>query len=80
MEIAWELSVGWAEGGKGTENKKHKWQVENRQGEVKNNTGNGEAKELICTTHGHGLKWGECWMEGGCWAKGDKGEKIMGQL
>ena len=25
MEIAWELSVGWAEGGKGTENKKHKW-------------------------------------------------------
>ena len=27
-------------------------------GEVKNSIGNGEAKELICTTHGHELKWG----------------------
>ena len=41
---------------KGTGNKKHKWQVENRQGEVKNSIGNGEAKELICTTHGHELR------------------------
>ena len=56
MEIAWELSVGWAEGGKGTENKKHKWQVENRQGEVKNSIGNGEAKELMCMTHEHELR------------------------
>ena len=32
---------------KGTENKKHKWQVQNRQGEVKNSMGNGKAKELI---------------------------------
>ena len=24
-------------------------------GEVKNSVGNGEAKELICMTHGHGL-------------------------
>ena len=40
-------------GGKGTGNKKHKSQVQNRQGEVKNSIGNGEAKELICTTHGH---------------------------
>ena len=31
-------------GGKGTENKKHNWQVHHRQGEVKNRTGNGEAK------------------------------------
>ena len=45
-------------GGKGTGNKKHKWQVQNRQGEVKNSMGNGEAKELTCTTHGHELKWG----------------------
>ena len=30
----------------------------NRQGEVKNSIGNGEAKELICMTHGHELKWG----------------------
>ena len=35
------LSVGRGEnGGKGTGNKKHKWQVQNRKGEVKNSTGN----------------------------------------
>ena len=33
-------------GGKGTENKQHKQQVENGQGEGKNSIGNGEAKEL----------------------------------
>ena len=44
--------------GKGTENKQHKWQVENRQGEGKNSVGNVEAKELICMTHGHELRWG----------------------
>ena len=36
--------------GKGTGNKQHKWQVQIRQGEVKNSTGNVEAKELICMT------------------------------
>ena len=25
-------------------------------GEVKSSTGNGEAKELVCTTHGHELR------------------------
>ena len=47
------LSVGRGSGengGKGTGNKKHKWQVQNRQGEVKNSTGSREAKELICMT------------------------------
>ena len=34
-------------GRKGTGNKKHNWQVENRQGEVKNSIGNGETKELM---------------------------------
>ena len=29
---------------KGTGNKKHKWQAQSRQGEVKNSMGNGEAK------------------------------------
>ena len=41
------LSVGQWVGerrGKGTENKQHKWQVENRQGEGKNSVGNVEAK------------------------------------
>ena len=41
---------------KGTGNKKHNWQVQNRQGEVKNSIGNGEAKELICMAHGHELR------------------------
>ena len=27
-------------------------------GEVKNNTGNREAKELVCTAHGHELRAG----------------------
>ena len=39
-------------GGRGTGNEKHKQQVQNRQGEVKNRMGNGEAKELICKTLG----------------------------
>ena len=45
-------------GGKGTGNKKYKWWVQNRQGEIKNSVGNGEGKELICKTHGHELRWG----------------------
>ena len=36
---------------------KHKWQVQNRQGEVKNSMGNGEAKEHMYN-HGHELRWG----------------------
>ena len=46
-------------GGKGTGNKKHKWQVQNRQGKVKNSMGNVEARELIYMTHGHELRWGK---------------------
>ena len=42
----------------GTKNKKHKWQLENRQGEIKNSIGNRKAKEFICTTHGHELREG----------------------
>ena len=41
--------------------------------------GNGEAKELICTTHGHELRagvGGGCWREWGYQVNGDKGEKI----
>ena len=41
-------------GGKGTGNKKHKWQVQNRQGDI-NSIGNEKAKELMCMTHGHEL-------------------------
>ena len=55
------LSTGEWEGkrrGKSTENKQHKWQVENRQGEDKKSTGNGEVKEVIDMTHGHELRVG----------------------
>ena len=39
--------TGEGEGGKGTGNKKHKWQVQNRQEEVKSSIGNGEAKLYV---------------------------------
>ena len=46
----------------------------NIQGEAKNSIGNGVAKELICMTHGHELRWGM--LEGmGDRAERDKGEK-----
>ena len=67
MEITWRFinrGVGGGERGKGTENKQHKWKVENRQGEGKNSKGNVEATELTCMTHGHELQRG-MW-EGGC--------------
>ena len=58
--------------GKGMGNKQHKWQAENRQGEVKNTIGNIEAKEFICMTYGHELRWEECGWEGIKGAKWDK--------
>ena len=61
MEITWRVTSGEGEGeewGKGTGNKKSNCYVQNRQGEVKNIIGNGEAKELMCTTHGHELNGG----------------------
>ena len=63
-------------GGKGTENKQHKWQIENRQGEGKKSIENREAKELICMTHGYELSAGwECWREGVAGQRGIKGRK-----
>ena len=59
MQITWRINSREKEGengGKGTGNKKHNWQVQNRQGKVKNSIGNGEVKELICRTHGHELR------------------------
>ena len=78
MEITWRVISGEGEKGeyrKGTGNKKHKWQVPNRQGKVKNSIGNVEAKELIYTTHGHELRGGM--LEGwGGRVEGIKGGKI----
>ena len=62
-------------GGKSTGIKKHKWQVQNRQRKAKNSMGNGEAKELICMTHGHELRWGNAGGRGGYRAEGNKGER-----
>ena len=43
--------------------------------------GNGEVKELTCTTHGHVLReGGGMLMGGGCRAERNKGEKKMGLL
>ena len=47
-----------------------------RQGEVKNSVGNVEAKELICTTHGHELRWGECRWEDVFMVEGTKGGEM----
>ena len=45
-----------------------------RQGEVKNSIGNVEAKDLICMTHGHDVRWGN--DGGGCaGCRGIKGRK-----
>ena len=44
-------------------------------GEVKSSTGNGEAKELICMTHGRELRWGNAGGKadaGQRWIKGRK--------
>ena len=77
MKIIWKVSwEGDGENrGKGAGIKKHNWQVQNRQGNVKNSTGNGEAKELAYMTHGHELWWGL--LEGrGVMGKRDKEGKI----
>ena len=65
---------------KGTENKQHKWQVENRQGEGKNSIGNVKAKELISMTHVYELQ-GENVEGRGCtgWSgvKGGNGTTVI---
>ena len=62
--------------GEGTGNKKHNRQAQNRQGEVKNSIGNGEAKEFTCITHGHDLRGLECsWAGWGCRTEVNNREK-----
>ena len=53
-----------------------KWQVENRNGEVKNCIGNGEAKELTGVTHEDELRRGNAGGLGGQGGVGIKGEKL----
>ena len=72
---SYQKEGGGGEWGKCTGNKKHNWQIQNRQEEVKNGIGNGEAKELICTTHIHELRGWNAGGRDGCKAEVDKGEK-----
>ena len=62
--------------GKGAGIKKHNWYVQNRQGDVKNSIGNGEAKELIYRTHGHELRRGIAGGKGVTGCRVVKGEKL----
>ena len=62
--------------GKGTGNKKHKWQVQNRQVEVKYSMENGEAKQLICMTHGLDLRWRNYGGMRGTGQRGIKGRQL----
>ena len=78
MEITWRVISGDGQGenrGEGTGNKKHKWQVQNRQWEVKNSIGNGEAKELIGMTHEHELRGENAVWKGSAGQRGIKGRK-----
>ena len=53
----------------------------NRQGEVKNRIGNGEAKELTGTTHEHELRgWGDTGWRGVLEEGNKQGGGGMGQL
>ena len=55
MEIIWRFISWEGEWGKVTGNKKHKWWVQNKQGDAKNSIRNGVDKKLIRTTRGHEL-------------------------
>ena len=56
-EITWRVTRGEGAGetGEKVQGISSNWQVQNRQGEVKNTIGNGESEEFICTTHGYEL-------------------------
>ena len=69
IEITWRAinrEWEWKNGGKVTGNKL-KWQVPNRQGKVRNSMGNEEAKELVCMTNGHELRWRNDGRRGSTW-------------
>ena len=74
MDITWRDFSGKREGRSGREGKGEGRSIIGRHkirwGEVKNGIGNRELKELICTTHGHELRVGECWRVGGYRAEG----------
>ena len=54
--------------------KKHNWYIQNRQGDVNNSIGNGEAKELLCMTQGHRLREGLLEVRGLLGGGGQRGK------
>ena len=68
MEITWRVTSGQG-GGKKGETIQGIRSI-NRQGEVKNSIGNGEAKECIDMTHGHELRQG-MWVGRGVQDRGE---------
>ena len=76
----YQQGVGGENGGRGIGSKKHNWQAQNRQGEVKNSIGNGEAKDPICMTLGCKEWGGNTDGNGGTGQRGLKERKRMGQL
>ena len=70
------LPVGRAKGEKVQGLRSTNWQVQNRQGNVKNSIGNGEAKEIICMTNGHELSGRITRGNVRYWVERDKGGKI----
>ena len=60
MEITWRIISADGEEGRMGENVQEIRSMTGRHkidGDIKNGIRNGEAKELICTTHGHELRW-----------------------
>ena len=66
-------------GGKAQEVRSITGRYKNRQGDVKNSIGNEEAKEFICTTHGHEVRGRFLEGSGVSGGGGAKGGKL-GQL
>ena len=54
------------------------WLLQNSREDIKYSIGNGEAKEYICMTHGHGRQCGDCLRGkvGGAEWSGAKEEKL----
>ena len=68
----YQLGGEW---GKGTENKQHKWQAQNRQGEVKNSIENVKPKNLYARRMDMNQRR-DCWREWEYLVEGGKGGKF----
>ena len=76
MKTIWRV-ISWVgeNGGNGAGIRKHNWK-QNRQVDIKNSIGIGEAKELACTAHGHELRARELLEERGVPVGGGQRGKV----